>query len=91
MQVQKSKTITISHLMREITVGAIYQHYKGKKYKVLAIARYSEDPTDAFVVYQGLYECPTFGPHPIWARPYRMFAEDVVIDGVRQPRFKEVD
>lgn len=76
---------------RKINVGKIYKHYSGKLYKILAIARHSEDPSAFSVIYQGLYECPTFGKNPVWNRPYDMFAEHVVINGKEQLRFQEVE
>lgn len=76
---------------RQIIVGKTYKHYSGKLYKVLAIARDSEDPSILRVVYQGLYDCPTFGLNPIWVRPYEMFAANVIMNGVEQPRFTEVE
>ena len=57
---------------------------------MIALARDSEDPEVMRVVYQGLYDCPTFGANPIWVRPLTMFAEDVIINGEKCPRFKEV-
>lgn len=75
---------------RIIKIGNIYKHYSGKTYKVIAIAHDSEDPELKRVIYQGLYDCPTFGPNPVWDRPYQMFAEEVVINGKTQPRFEEI-
>jgi hypothetical protein len=75
---------------RSIAIGTIYQHYSGKKYKVIALAHDSEDPSQLRVIYQGLYDCPTFGPNPIWDRPYTMFAEQVTINGKTQFRFEEI-
>lgn len=74
-----------------IHVGKTYQHYKGKNYRVIAIARYSEDPNMRYVVYQALYDTPQFGSDTVWVRPYEMFAEDVIVNGVLQPRFKKID
>lgn len=54
--------ITMSQAnQRTIEVDKIYQHYKGKNYKVIAIARYSEDPNMRYVIYQALYDTPEFG------------------------------
>lgn len=75
----------------EIMNGKVYRHYKGKLYKVIAMGRDSEDPSIKLVIYQGLYNCPTFGQNPIWCRTYSMFIENVFIDGKEQPRFKEID
>ena len=90
MEIQKLDPTSPTHTPREIKVGTIYKHYSGKMYKVIALAHDSEDPSLMRVIYQGLYECPTFGLHPIWDRSYAMFAENVVINGKEQPRFEEV-
>ena len=76
---------------RYIKVDAIYKHYSGKLYKVIALAHDSEDPQCMRVIYQAIYDCPTFGPNSIWVRSYTMFTETVFINGIEQPRFKEVD
>jgi hypothetical protein len=86
MQTQPSTT-TPASLSRTIEVGKTYKHYSGKLYKVIAIAHDSEDPAVMRVIYRGLYDCPTFGPNPVWDRPYAMFAEDVVINNIVQQRF----
>lgn len=74
----------------EIKIGNIYKHYSGKLYKVIALAHDSEDPALLRVVYQALYDCPTFGPNAMWTRTYTMFTEYVVINGKEQPRFEEI-
>jgi hypothetical protein len=73
----------------EVPVGAIYQHYSGKKYKILGIGHHSEN-YERCVVYQGLYHCENFGAQPIWIRPLKMFLENVVIEGKEQPRFRRL-
>jgi hypothetical protein len=67
---------------KSIAVGSLYEHYKGNRYKILAIARHSET-LEELVVYQALY-----GEGDIWARPLAMFLENVTIEGRSQPRFK---
>lgn len=57
---------------------------------MIAIAHDSEDPLLMRVIYQGLYDCPTFGKNPVWHRPYLMFAENVTINAIEQPRFADV-
>ena len=58
-----------------------YRHYKGGEYEVMAVARHSETH-EPLVVYRPLYNGTGW-----WVRPHAMFVEDVVVDGVRQPRF----
>ncbi len=66
----------------------IYQHFKGNKYQVLGVARHSENHTEEFVVYQGLYDSDEFGKNPMFIRPKEMFCEKVVVTGKKIPRFK---
>jgi len=61
-----------------------YQHCKGKKYKVIGIAKHSET-LEEFVVYQALY-----GSRDLWVRPLKMFNEDVEVNGEKIPRFKYI-
>lgn len=58
-----------------------YKHYKGNEYLVVDVARHSENLED-MVIYRCLYD--QFG---LWVRPLEMFLENVIIDGVEQPRF----
>jgi hypothetical protein len=74
----------MSSLAQSIKVGALYEHYKGFRYKVLAVARHSET-LDELVVYQALY-----GEGGVWVRPLAMFLENVIVDGKSQPRFTVV-
>ena len=63
------------------TLPGRYRHYKGGEYEVLGAVRHSET-LEALVLYRPLYN--SSGD---WVRPHAMFFEDVVIDGVKQPRF----
>lgn len=65
----------------EIKKG-IYKHYKGNLYEVVATATHSES-LEKLVIYKALY-----GEYGIWARPLKMFTENVVIDGKPLPRFE---
>jgi hypothetical protein len=58
-----------------------YRHYKGMLYDVVGTVRHSET-LEPMTLYRALY-----GEHGLWVRPAAMFNEDVVIAGVRQPRF----
>jgi hypothetical protein len=54
---------------------------------VLAVAKETQSLVDV-VVYKALYSDAEFGEGAVWVRPLAMFAEEVVVDGVRVPRFK---
>lgn len=64
-----------------------YEHYKGKRYQVVGVACHSETG-EFLVIYRPLYE--HVGQPAIWARPYDMFIESLVIGGRTIPRFKKV-
>ena len=64
----------------------IYEHYKGKRYEVLDVARHTETG-ETMVIYKALYK----GDLPegtLWVRPLAMFKEDVTVNGKQVPRFK---
>ena len=63
------------------TPPGLYRHYKGLMYEVVGTARHSES-LEPMTLYRALY-----GERGLWVRPAGMFNEEVVIDGVRQPRF----
>lgn len=70
---------------KSIAVGSIYEHYKGHRYKIFALARHSET-LEELVVYQALYN-----GSDIWVRPLCMFLENVMVNGQSLPRFKLVE
>ncbi|MGE5195711.1 MAG: DUF1653 domain-containing protein [Anaerolineae bacterium] len=74
-----------SSAAKSILVSSVYEHYKGLRYKVLAVARHSET-LEELVVYQALYE-----DGGTWVRPLGMFLENITINGQSQPRFKLVE
>ena len=61
-----------------------YRHYKGNLYEVVDVARHSET-LEYMVIYRALY-----GDFGLWVRPLAMFVEDVVIEGMVEPRFAKV-
>ena len=68
------------------TPPGLYKHYKGMHYEVLGTVRHSES-LEPMTLYRALY-----GERGLWVRPAAMFNEEVVIKGVRQPRFtKQAD
>lgn len=72
--------------MGKIKLGK-YQHFKGKKYQVLGVARHSET-LEELVVYRALYDSKKFGRQALWVRPKAMFLEKVTVNGKKVPRFK---
>jgi len=87
----KMQTKEEEELLEQVPVGGIFQHYRNKKmYKVLSVARHTED-LKLYVVYQGLYHCDTYGDLPIWIRPLDMFLEQVEEGGKMTPRFLPID
>ncbi len=64
-------------------ITGMYRHYKGNEYEVLGIGLHTEIE-EKLVVYKGLYE-----PYQIWVRPYDMFFETVIVDGVEVNRFQK--
>lgn len=71
----------------EIQIGAVYEHYKGKQYRIVGVAKHSET-LEELVVYKPLYENPTAD---LWVRPLSMFLEQVNIEGKIIPRFRRIE
>ena len=61
-----------------------YRHYKQLDYEVLSVVRHSET-LEPLVLYKALY-----GEQGLWVRPFAMFTEVVVVDGVRRVRFEKI-
>ena len=61
-----------------------YRHYKGNAYALIGAVRHSET-LEPLALYRPLY-----GEGALWVRPYAMFFETVVVDGVEQPRFARI-
>lgn len=91
--------VAIEHRVVEdgdITPG-IYEHYKGGRYEVIGVARFSEDPHQQSVIYKSLYES-RLEPEGIilpvgtlWYRPKKMFTETFTDTfGKQVKRFKKV-
>lgn len=65
-----------------VIIGGLYEHYKGKHYKVIGVAKHSET-LESLVVYKACY-----GNEELWVRPYNMFCENVTVNGTVIERFK---
>lgn len=68
--------------MNKLLAG-VYKHYKGGLCYVLGTAQHSEtkEKLVAYIQLSGAEGAK------IWVRPYRMFFEEVIADGVTKPRF----
>ncbi len=73
--------------MSDIQKG-IYEHYKGKRYEVMDVARHSET-MELMVVYKALYK-GDFPDGLLWVRPLNMFQENVLVNGQSVPRFRKI-
>lgn len=69
--------------MSELKYG-VYKHFKGNLYRVVCVAKDSENLQD-MVVYQALY-----GEKGFWVRPLKMFLEIIERDGKTFPRFEYI-
>lgn len=81
MSPKKMSSSETDHISR-----GIYEHYKGKRYEVVGVARHSET-LELLVVYKALY-AGEFPAGSLWVRPLKMFKENVTVNGKLVPRFK---
>lgn len=71
--------------LSEFKIG-IYQHYKGKKYLVIGVAK--DNVTNIlYVIYVCLYDNELSS---IWARPKTMFTENIEYNGTVMSRFRYI-
>ncbi len=61
-----------------------YRHYKGQPYELLGVVRHSET-LEPLALYRPLY-----GDAALWVRPWAMFFDTVMVDGLAQRRFAPV-
>ena len=59
--------------MQKIEIGKTYRHYKGNVYKIIALAKHSENLED-MIVYQAVEDGKT------WVRPASMWNDKVIND-----------
>lgn len=67
-------------------MGQFFKHFKGKPYRYLFTAKFSEDLSE-MAVYETMYEN---SEGKLWVRPKKMFDESVTRDGKTRPRFAKV-
>jgi hypothetical protein len=73
--------------MEEVKIGSKYLHFKGKHYRVVALARDCDNPQRQLVVYQALYESPDFGKDQVWTRELNDFLGYKELDGKKIKKF----
>jgi hypothetical protein len=66
--------------------AGFYEHFKGKRYEVIGLARHSET-LEPMVVYKALYK-GNFPEGSLWIRPWAMFTESVKAGDKLVPRFR---
>lgn len=67
----------------------VYEHYKGKKYLALGVARHTETG-ELMAVYVPLYELPDNEGVQMSVRPLEMFVGQVEVGSEIKPRFRFV-
>lgn len=65
----------------------VYEHYKGKRYLVLGVARHTETG-ELMAVYVPLYELPGGDGVQMSVRPLEMFKGQVEVGSESRPRFR---
>ena len=68
---------------KSVIVMTKYQHYKGGIYTLITFAHHTETGDDLVIYHNERGE--------VFARPHDMFFEDVVVDGDRVLRFREIN
>ncbi len=71
-------------MSEKIKLG-VYEHFKGNRYRVIGVAKNSENPEQEFVVYRALYD-----ERALWIRPLVMFLEIVDKPEYKGLRFKYI-
>ncbi len=66
-----------------------YRHYKGNVYQLIDVVRHSET-LELLALYRPLTAAHAGGGR-LWVRPWAMFFDTVLVDGVAQPRFQRLD
>jgi len=64
----------------------VYQHFKGKTYKVVGVAM-DAGTLSKSVVYQGLYHSEDAGVHPMFIRALAEFQDSITRPEYSGPRF----
>ncbi len=69
---------------KQVTVGSVYQHYKGNSYTVLQVV-FIEATMEPAVVYRANYD-----QRLVYVRPIAMWLEHVELEDKTVPRFRRI-
>jgi hypothetical protein len=64
--------------------GDLIEHFKGGKYVIVARSRSSDNPNDILITYLSMKD------GQMWTRREVEFADNIIRDGYRGPRFKKI-
>jgi len=79
---------TLKICFPEPSAGGTYRHYKNRKlYRIIGVGHHTEN-LEELMVYQALYDDPTYGYRAIWMRPKDMFTGTVEFEGQIVRRFQ---
>lgn len=65
--------------------SGLYRHYKGNKYQVIGVGLHTETE-EKLIIYKSFHE-----PQLIWARPFDMFFDTVIVNGKKVQRFEKLE
>ena len=73
-------------MAKQLKIGAKYRHYKNHLVRVMNVALHSET-LEELVIYEKLEDVGNYKKGSVWARPKKMFLEEVTANGEKIPRF----
>lgn len=76
-------------MQNDVVIGGKYKHYKDHWVEVIGVALHSETKEE-LVIYKKLEDVGDYKKGQLWARPKKMFLEDVMVNGKKLPRFTMV-
>jgi hypothetical protein len=74
----------------QIKINGTYRHYKNLLVRVIGVALHSET-MEELVIYEKLEDFGEYKKGSLWARPKKMFLEDITVNGKRVPRFAYIE
>lgn len=75
---------------QSIIPGRTYRYYKNIIVRVIGVALHSET-LEELVLYEKLHDAGEYKKGSLWARPKKMFLEEVTINGQQRPSFSLIE